>query len=172
MSSVPHFEDVITRALDEDLACGPDATTLATVPAKHRSTAHLCAREGGVIAGIDIVAATIRAVAARFNVADTPDAPVCVIDIHATDGTVVSAGDVVATITAPTQVLLTAERTFLNLVCHLSGIATHTRAWSQPPARLESVIPVRHFLDFASSKNTQSYKAVVSTTVWALATPP
>lgn len=131
MSSVPHFDDVITRALDEDLAYGPDATTLATVPVKHRSTAHLCAREGGVIAGIDIVAATIQAVAARFNVADAPDAPVCVVDIHATDGTVVSAGDVVATITAPTQILLTAERTFLNLVCHLSGIATHTRAWSQ-----------------------------------------
>lgn len=112
----------IRRALEEDLRYGPDATSLATVPADARATARLASRSDGVVAGLPLIemvlAEVLPSAAGAFWVT-----------LHSRDGDRVSAGDVVAEISAPTLGLLTAERTLLNLVCHLSGVATATRAW-------------------------------------------
>ncbi len=115
-------EDVnrlVAAALHEDLTHGPDVTTQATVPAGHRSTARIVARRPGTIAGLFIVERVLAQVATGgFSVEEV-----------APDGTRVAAGGVVARIEAGTRDLLTAERTLLNLVTHLSGVATATAAW-------------------------------------------
>ena len=111
--------EVIARTIAEDLAGGEDITTNATVPADQRSRATLGARAAGCIAGLDVAAAVFEAVCGG-------DA---VFRAEVRDGDRVAAGAVLATIEAPTRALLTAERTALNLLCHLSGIATATAAW-------------------------------------------
>lgn len=111
---------VIRRALEEDLRYGPDATSLATVPADARATARLATRAHGVVAGLPLIPMVLaEALGDDYSVR-----------LLATDGDRVGAGDVVAEITAPTLALLTVERTMLNLVCHLSGVASATRAWA------------------------------------------
>ncbi|MGE2834557.1 carboxylating nicotinate-nucleotide diphosphorylase [Mycobacterium sp. SMC-4] len=112
--------DVIARALDEDLRYGPDVTTLATVPAEATTTASVVAREPGVLAGSEIALLVLDAVLGEDGYRVIHQVP---------DGTRLSPRDAALTIEAPTQGLLTAERTLLNLVCHLSGIATTTAAW-------------------------------------------
>ncbi len=125
----PHFptadvdpEDVdrlIAQALDEDLTYGPDITSRATVPAEHRSSARIVSRRPGTIAGLFVVDRVLRQVATSdFRVEEV-----------APDGTRVGPGDVVARIEAGTRDLLTAERTLLNLLTHLSGIASATAQW-------------------------------------------
>lgn len=111
---------VIRVALAEDLGPdGIDVTSRATIPAYQTDTADLVARADGVLAGIAIAAAAFELVDSGVSV--QPKVP---------DGTPVSRGDVLAAVTGPTRALLTAERTALNLVCRLSGVATHTRAWA------------------------------------------
>ena len=125
----PHFptadvdpEDVdrlIAQALDEDLTYGPDITSRATVPAEHRSSARIVSRRSGTIAGLFVVDRVLRQVATSdFRVEEV-----------APDGTRVGPGDVVARIEAGTRDLLTAECTLLNLLTHLSGIASATARW-------------------------------------------
>lgn len=111
---------VIARALEEDLRYGPDVTTLATVSAEATTTASMVTREPGVIAGVDVALLVLDEVLG-------PDGYRCKDRVE--DGARLDAGGVVLVIEAPTQGLLTAERTMLNLVCHLSGIATATAAW-------------------------------------------
>lgn len=115
----------VRRALEEDLRYGPDATSLATVPANARATARLASRADGMVAGLPLIEMVLAEVLG--DGADTVDYSVT---LHARDGDRVEAGEVVAEISAPTLGLLTAERTLLNLVCHLSGVATATRAWA------------------------------------------
>lgn len=115
----------IRRALEEDLRYGPDATSLATVPADARATARLATRADGVVAGLPLIEMVLDEVLGRGA-----GGPEFSVTLHARDGDRVAAGDVVAEISAPTLGLLTAERTLLNLVCHLSGVATATRAWA------------------------------------------
>ncbi len=113
--------EIVDRALAEDL--GPnrvDVTSLATIPAAQVDTADLVARADGVIAGLAVAAAV-------FDVAsDGTDEWVAKV----ADGTQVVRGDVLATVSGPTRALLTAERTALNLLCRMSGVATHTRRWA------------------------------------------
>jgi nicotinate-nucleotide pyrophosphorylase (carboxylating) len=111
---------VIARALEEDLRYGPDVTTLATVPADATTTASMVTREPGVIAGVEIALLVLAEVLG-------PDGYQVKHRVH--DGTLLEAGAAALVVEAPTQGLLTAERTMLNLVCHLSGIATTTAAW-------------------------------------------
>lgn len=111
---------VIARALDEDLRYGPDVTTLATVPADATTTASMVTREPGVIAGVQIALLVLAEVLG-------PDG--YQVKHRVDDGTLLEAGAAAVVVEAPTQGLLTAERTMLNLVCHLSGIATTTAAW-------------------------------------------
>lgn len=110
----------IARGLQEDLRYGPDVTTQATVPAATVTTASVVNREPGVIAGVDIA----------LLVLDEVIGPDGYRVIHRVDdGARLDAKSSVLTVEAPTRQLLTAERTMLNLVCHLSGIATATAAW-------------------------------------------
>ncbi|RAV15850.1 carboxylating nicotinate-nucleotide diphosphorylase [Mycolicibacterium sp. GF69] len=111
---------VIGRGLEEDLRHGPDVTTLATVPADARTTASMVAREAGVIAGVDIALLALDEVLG-------PDG--YLVKHRVKDGVRLEPGGAVLTVEAPTRGLLTVERTTLNLVCHLSGIATTTAAW-------------------------------------------
>ena len=112
-------QDVIRRALEEDLRYGPDVTTRATVPADAEATASMVPREPGVVAGVEAALLVLDAVlAGGYEVTHQVD-----------DGARLQPGQPLLTVRAETRGLLTAERTMLNLVCHLSGIATTTAAW-------------------------------------------
>ena len=112
--------ELVRKALDEDLRYGPDVTTDATVPADAVATASVVARQAGTLAGLDVGLLVLDEVigADHYRVLD-----------RRSDGTRVLPGDSVLTVEAPTRGLLTAERTMLNLLCHLSGIATATSHW-------------------------------------------
>ncbi len=110
----------IRRGLEEDLRYGPDVTTIATVPADSVATAALVAREAGVAAGVDVALMVADEVLGPDNYR--------VLD-RAHDGARLQPGGVLLRLQADTRGLLTAERTMLNLVCHLCGIATATAAW-------------------------------------------
>ncbi len=101
----------------EDLG-GGDATTTALIPAKATGTAAMIAKADGVIAGLPLAALTFRTVDRRVRFRPL-----------VRDGVRVPAGTTVARITGPLRALLTAERTALNFVQRLSGIATQTRAF-------------------------------------------
>ena len=114
-----YVEDVVRRAVDEDLAGGVDVTSVATVPTDVRATADVVARADGVVAGVPVAAAVFSSVCGST----------AELSFVMDDGARVSRGDVVLTVSAPAQRLLTAERTALNLLCRLSGVATATRRW-------------------------------------------
>jgi nicotinate-nucleotide pyrophosphorylase (carboxylating) len=113
-----YVADVVRRALAEDLAGGTDVTSAATVPAGQTAVGDLVARAAGVVAGLPVAAAVFTTVDAAVRV-----------EPRVADGDRVRRGDVLATVTGPTRALLTAERTALNLLCHLSGVATATAQW-------------------------------------------
>jgi nicotinate-nucleotide pyrophosphorylase (carboxylating) len=112
--------EIIRRGLDEDLCYGPDVTTLATVTDDAVATASMVCREHGVIAGVDVALLVLDEVlgAGGYLVIDRVE-----------DGARLRPGESLLTVRAQTRGLLTAERTMLNLICHLSGIATATGAW-------------------------------------------
>jgi len=104
-------------AIEEDLAGGVDATSVATVPEDQSAVLDLVARSSGVVAGSAVAAAVF----AQLGVA--------AIHVVRDDGARVAPGDVVLTVSGRTRDLLLGERTALNLVGHLSGIATVTAEW-------------------------------------------
>jgi nicotinate-nucleotide pyrophosphorylase (carboxylating) len=106
---------IIGLALDEDIGSG-DLTSLSVIPHALRFQGVMCAREGMVLAGVPFMLDVFRRVVPEATV--TP---------AAADGEKVAAGAVLARLTGPARGLLTAERTALNLLQHLSGIATLTR---------------------------------------------
>jgi nicotinate-nucleotide pyrophosphorylase (carboxylating) len=112
---------IVFTALGEDLGDPPrDVTSEATIPAGQVDTAELVARADGVVAGLAVAAEVFAATSggtAKFAA-------------KIKDGDRVRRGDVLAVITGPTRALLTAERTALNLLCRMSGVATHTRRWA------------------------------------------
>ncbi len=112
---------IVRAAIAEDLAGGIDVTSTATVPAEQRSVGEFVARRPGVVAGVALAAAVIDTVCGPAS-SD--------VEYVVADGSRVEAGAVVARVEAPTRLLLTAERTALNLVCHVSGVATLTRRWA------------------------------------------
>lgn len=110
---------VIALALREDLRDGPDVTTLATVGAAVRGTAAVVSREIGVLAGVPLAVAVFdQVLGGDVEVSDALD-----------DGAALMPGSVALRVHGPVAGLLTAERTALNLLTHLSGIATATRRW-------------------------------------------
>ncbi|WP_085950621.1 carboxylating nicotinate-nucleotide diphosphorylase [Gordonia aichiensis] len=111
---------LIRTALDEDLRYGPDVTSAATVAPNATVDAAIVSRADGVIAGLPAVLAVLDEVVGVGAYEVTASVA---------DGTRIAPGDVVLALRAPTAALLTAERTALNLVCHLSGIATATARW-------------------------------------------
>lgn len=122
---------LIRTALDEDLRYGPDITTEATVPADAVVKASVVPRQAGTVAGLDVGLLVLDEVIGAGNYEVTG---------RVADGTRVTPGQSVLTVVAPTRGLLTAERTMLNLVCHLSGIATATAAWVDAVAGTECEI--------------------------------
>jgi len=109
--------DLIKRALAEDLEGGEDVTSTSTISAESKSTADFTARKAGVLAGIDMVKATLEEV----GLTD--------ISIKKRDGEAIKAGEVLLTVTGNTRAILLAERTALNFLGHLSGIASLTAQW-------------------------------------------
>ena len=113
-------ERVVCGALDEDLRYGPDVTSAATARADARAAAGVVAREPGVLAGLPVALAVLDAVGIPPGAAELMRA----------DGDRITEGAEVLRIRAPLRELLGAERTLLNFLTHLSGIATATRAWA------------------------------------------
>jgi nicotinate-nucleotide pyrophosphorylase (carboxylating) len=111
---------VVDTALGEDLRYGPDATTAATVAADAVAEAAFAARRPGVLAGLPAVLAVLDTVLGEggYDVVSSMG-----------DGDRLGVGDAALVVRAPVRGLLTAERTALNLLCHLSGVATATAAW-------------------------------------------
>jgi nicotinate-nucleotide pyrophosphorylase (carboxylating) len=121
---------VVRTALDEDL--GParlDVTSVATIPDDQVDTADVVARADGVVAGLAVAAAVFEDVDARTR-----------WESRTNDGERVARGAVLATVSGPTRALLTAERTALNLLCRISGVATHTRAWADALAGSKATV--------------------------------
>ncbi len=112
-------ERLVRATLDEDLAGGVDVTSEATVPAGDESTADFVARAEGVVAGLPVAEAVMEV--ATGGTAE--------LARHSVDGDRVRPGDVLLSVSGRTRALLTGERTSLNLLCHLSGVATLTRRW-------------------------------------------
>jgi len=109
------IEPLVRAALVEDLGLAGDITSAAVIPADHRSSLIMVAREPGVIAGLDAAELAFQLVEAAIT-----------LTRHMEDGSRVKPGDTIATITGPSRGLLTGERTALNFLGHLSGIATVT----------------------------------------------
>ena len=113
---VAQVEQLARRTVEEDLAGGVDVTSVATIPEDLIGTAAFVPREPGVVAGIAVAMACVDGVG-----------PVS-WDLVGRDGPVV-AGQPVLVMSGPVRTLLTAERSALNLLCHLSGVATLTAQW-------------------------------------------
>lgn len=113
-------EDVAHVAVEEDLDHGVDVTTVATIPEDATAVGDFRARAAGTVAGLQVAEAVLSLVCTdEFEV-----------ERHVADGDRVQAGQRLLTVRTRTRDLLTAERSALNLLCRLSGIATATRAWA------------------------------------------
>ena len=123
-----HVLSVARLALEEDLAGGVDVTSVATVPADLLGTAAFVPRQAGVVAGIGVAMAVLDAVG--------------VVEVlsHGRDGDRAEPGRAVLEVRGPVRALLTAERSALNLLCHLSGVATLTAAWVEAVAGTDARI--------------------------------
>ncbi|MGN9801852.1 carboxylating nicotinate-nucleotide diphosphorylase [Micromonospora sp. L32] len=127
---------VVVGALAEDL--GPDfldVTSVATIPDTQTDTADVVARADGVVAGLAVAAAAFELVGEVTGAGRTVE-----VSLVARDGQRVARGDVLATVTGPTRLVLTAERTALNLLSRMSGVATHTRAWADALAGTKAMV--------------------------------
>jgi len=109
--------DLVKAALAEDLAGGVDVTSVATIAADAELQAEFVARESGVVVGIEMA----KAVLAEVGVAR--------VDVLVQDGASVKAGDILIKVSGNARAILLAERTALNFLGHLSGIATLTNQW-------------------------------------------
>jgi nicotinate-nucleotide pyrophosphorylase (carboxylating) len=125
------YEDLVRRALAEDLGVG-DITTEATIDPGQRGRATLLAKSACVVAGLDVATEAFKQL----------DPAVSVI-IHHPDGTKVDAGTVVAEFSGSAAALLTAERTALNFIQRLSGIATLTRRFVDASAGRITILDTR-----------------------------
>ncbi|MBK3777912.1 carboxylating nicotinate-nucleotide diphosphorylase [Azospirillum brasilense] len=111
------YEPIVRAALAEDLGRAGDITTDSIVPADAMATARVAARRDGRVAGLEVALSA-------FRILD----PAAELRVEHDDGDDVPPGATIATVTARARALLTAERTALNLLGRLSGIATATRA--------------------------------------------
>jgi nicotinate-nucleotide pyrophosphorylase (carboxylating) len=122
---------IVYTALGEDLGDPPrDVTSEATIPVEQVDTAELVARADGVVAGLEVAAEVFAATSAGT----------ATFEARVKDGDRVRRGDVLAVVTGRTRTLLTAERTALNLLCRMSGVATHTRKWADALAGTKATV--------------------------------
>lgn len=134
MPAVPPLPDIILDpivrlALAEDLGRAGDLTSDATIPPGTEMSAVIAARKPGVIAGLDAAVYAARLVD-----------PALKLDISKPDGSKLQPGDIVARIDGPARALLTAERTMLNFLGRLSGVATLTRTYVEAVAHTQAKI--------------------------------
>src|SRR3954471_17422389 len=120
MALPPDFDlaDFVRRVLAEDIGTGGDVTSKATIPADARFTAEMNCREPIVVAGLEIAAAFFRKLDPQVG-----------IEMLASDGDTVEAGAVLMRLDGSARAMLTAERSALNTLQHLSGIAPLTRRY-------------------------------------------
>jgi len=111
------IEDLLDLAFAEDLGDG-DHTTLSTIPADAIGKSRLIIKENGILAGVDIAKKVLKKVD-----------PTIKMEVFIEDGTEVSKGDVAFTAEGPVRALLIAERTMLNIMQRMSGVATMTRRY-------------------------------------------
>lgn len=116
---------VVQAALTEDLGGVPgvDVTSDATIPVEQLSTGHVVARAAGVVSGIPLIPLVFEQVTGRLGLTGVD------VETVRSDGDQVATGDVLAILRGSTRATLVGERTLLNLMSRLSGIATHTRRW-------------------------------------------
>jgi nicotinate-nucleotide pyrophosphorylase (carboxylating) len=117
MSTIPELDIIIERALAEDIGDG-DVTTVNTISASATTRGEFVAKSSGIVAGLEVAARVFTLVDAQ-----TVFTPAC------KDGDFVTPKTVIATITGPARALLIAERTALNFIQRMSGIATATRRY-------------------------------------------
>jgi nicotinate-nucleotide pyrophosphorylase (carboxylating) len=117
-------ERVVRAALDEDFRYGPDHTSVATAAPGARAVAEVVAREPGVLAGAPVARAVLDAAGVEPGGVET----------GRNDGEKIDRGAAVLRIKAPLREMLGAERTLLNFLTHLSGVATSTRRWADAVA--------------------------------------
>jgi nicotinate-nucleotide pyrophosphorylase (carboxylating) len=110
------YDALLRRALEEDLGLAGDLTTNSIVPAGERLAGRIVARRAGCIAGLEVAARTFALLDAAVT-----------FEPQVADGAVVAAGTTLAELSGPARAVLTGERVALNLLGHLSGIATVTR---------------------------------------------
>ena len=108
-------EPLVRMALKEDLGRAGDMTSVSTIPAETKAQVALCARDQGVIAGLQLARTAFRLMDPSLKIA-----------VERGDGTAVAPGDVIAHVQGPARAILSAERVALNFMGHLSGIATAT----------------------------------------------
>jgi len=122
------INSAVTRALEEDLAGGEDVTSVATISEQHISQGQFRARKSGVVAGIPLAIETLN----KCGITN--------IQIINDDGSHINSGDILLQVSGNTRSILLAERTALNFLCHLSGIATLTAKWVKVIAGTQAVI--------------------------------
>ncbi|RUW65773.1 carboxylating nicotinate-nucleotide diphosphorylase, partial [Mesorhizobium sp. M4B.F.Ca.ET.049.02.1.2] len=111
------LEPMVRAALLEDLGRAGDVTTDAIVPRDRHTTTVLAARQQGIIAGLDLAMLAFKLIDPNVE-----------MTVERADGSDVAQGETIASVSGPARAILTAERTALNFLCHLSGIATATAA--------------------------------------------
>ena len=153
----PQIDKIIALALEEDIGTG-DITTLSTIPAEATAHGRFIAKEDTVICGLPVAKKVFL----------TVDPTVCVT-FHFSDGDRVKKGDVIAEVSGNARSLLTAERTALNLLQRLSGVAKRT---AECVAMVEgrSPIPARPRPVCARLRNTPSASAAEPITASTLPT--
>lgn len=124
-------EDLIALALEEDIAFG-DLTTMLTVPANIRTSAEILAKAGGVLAGTDIAGEVFLQVDQSIDYLPMLQ-----------DGDELAAGTVIARLEGSARSILTGERTALNFLQRLSGIATASRAYARAAAGRVRIVDTR-----------------------------
>lgn len=117
LTDIPAVRRIVRTALEEDIGMG-DVTTATIVREGARAACEVIAREEGILAGIPVALMVLEEMGPGIGTSDVMD-----------DGTAVEPGDVVLRAQGPAHLLLTAERTLLNFVMRLSGIATGTRVF-------------------------------------------
>jgi len=126
-----HYREIVRRALAEDLGWG-DVTTEATVGREQKGRGVIVAKCTCVLAGMEIAAEAFRQLD-----------PGVALTVHRQDGTLLTSGDEVAEIVGTATALLTAERTALNFMQRLSGIATLTRTFVEAAAGRITILDTR-----------------------------
>ncbi len=124
----PFVLETVKRALDEDIGSG-DATSLSTIPEDLQLDGVFRAKSAGVVAGLDVVEAVFREVSSAMELRQRMN-----------DGDRAKPGDVIAEITGSGRAMLSAERTAMNFLQRMSGIATLTRAYVDAVAGTRAVI--------------------------------